>query len=114
MSTSSAYRRRDVFLVAIDGRFALVAQALEQVHILNGAGAWVWSRLGGRAEVPAALQPATAAFLQELDRLQLLGREPPTSPIEAAGTLTEAPAVLSSSPLQVAANTSDDPFESEW
>ena len=114
MSIQSHYRRTGAFLVAIDGRFALVDQQLEQVHILNAAAAWVWTRLGTAAKVPAEFRAATAAFLDELERLGLLADAPTTDAVPPAGALGEPPAVLSSVPLQVAANTSADPFRTTF
>ena len=114
MNIQSSYRRTGAFLVAIDGRFALVDQQLEQVHIFNPAAAWVWTRLGTAAAVPVAFRPATAAFLTELGRLGLLSQDPDPAVVAPAGVLTEPPAVLSSVPLQVAANTSADPFQTTF
>lgn len=114
MNMHSTYRRAGAFLVAIDGRFALVDQQLEQVHILNAAGAWVWTRLGTPVAVPAEFRAATAAFVRELERLGLLGDVSGAEAIAPAGALGEPPAVLSSVPLQVAANTSADPFRTTF
>ena len=114
MNIQTSYRQDNVFLVEIDGQYALIDQGHEQIHLVNEAGAWVWSRLGGPAEIPTAAQDGVLTFLNDLNRLQLLSSTPAQNLIGAMGALAEPPKVLSSTPLQVAANTSDDPFRSSW
>jgi hypothetical protein len=48
-----AYRRNDVFMVAVDDQFVLVDRRQGVMHILNASGAYAWSMLG-RAEVDPA------------------------------------------------------------
>ena len=114
MNLNDRHRKRSVFLVDIGDQHALVDQQSEQVHILNGPGAWVWSRLGTEAKVSDELAGEVAAFLETLDDRELLAGEQADASVSTTGQLTSAPMLLATAPLQVAAGNSDDPFGDDW
>ncbi len=114
MNLRHRHRRSHVFLVDIGDQHALVDQELERVHIVNGSGAWVWSRLGSETPVPDVLAGETRVFLETLEACQLLGQGPVGEEVSTTGRPTGAPELLATAPLQVAAGNSDDPFGDDW
>ena len=100
------HRRSGVTLVHVGDCYALVDGRRERLWVLNQDGAHVWTRLG-TGEIP---DPQSQDFLSQLAREGLL-QEPPNAegvePVERSGA---PPAILATSPLQVAAGNSIDPF----
>ena len=106
MKMDHPYRRSGVTLVHVGDCYALVDGRRERLWVLNQDGAHVWTRLG-TGEIP---DPQSQDFLSQLAWEGLL-QEPPNAegvePVERSGA---PPAILATSPLQVAAGNSIDPF----
>ncbi len=105
MRLNNWQRRSGILLVQVGACFALIDRAAERVFMMNAAGAWVWTRLGLDAEVPAPSK-AILSFIHELDQQDLLGPACSIEELEPAGNLREPPALLGKAPLQIAANAS--------
>ena len=130
MSTRHYTPRADVILVPLGDQHALIDPRGEQVYVLNAAAAELWQALGadprcGSEPLPL-LSPACGgsesdaavdAFLAELVErgLVVAGAAPPAGG-ERLGALplSGRPAIIAQAPLQVAANTCNDPFKTMW
>jgi hypothetical protein len=117
MNLKEFRRRGDVLSVPVDERSVLIDQQLDRVHVVNRAGAWVWAHLGSATPLSVPFVAAVSVFIAALSSAGLLAEADArhTSDVAAAPDeeLTEAPRLLATVPLQVAANNSapsSDPF----
>jgi hypothetical protein len=109
MNLCSTYRRENVLLVDVDANHVLIDQEREQVHVINESAAWVWAQLGTNSETEA---PAVIDFVDQLREKGLLG-DKPVGAVLSNACLGEAPKLLDSAPLLVAAANCpsfSDPF----
>jgi len=100
------HRRSGLTLVHVGDCYALIDGHRERLWVLNKAGAHVWTRLGTRKTPDSRHQN----FLSQLARQGLLQDQPNTESVEPVEHCGEPPTILATSPLQVAAGNSTDPF----
>jgi hypothetical protein len=114
MKLDATFRRESVLLVDVDANHVLIDQEQEGVHVINESAAWVWTQLGSDSQIDAH-QDGVIAFVHQLRQQGLLSDSRPAVAISTHARFTEAPAVLDSAPLLVAAancpNFSDPFFE---
>ena len=109
MKLDSTFRRKSVLLVDVDANHILIDHEREQVHVINESAAAVWAQLGTEADLQ---QEGVVDFVAQLRNNGLLG-DSPSAAITTAARLSEAPLVLDSAPLLVAAANCpsfSDPF----
>ncbi|MFT5127909.1 MAG: hypothetical protein ACI8W8_001517 [Rhodothermales bacterium] len=111
MKLDTTFRRENVLLVDVEANHVLIDHENEQVHVINEAAAWVWAQLGSDTTI-GSQEEGIISYVAQLGQQGLLG-ENPTPDLKTGARFTEAPLLLDSAPLLVAAANCpsfSDPF----